>query len=122
MHTEVEFNPGHTLLAVTTISFDISITELLLPLCHGARVVIASREDARDPVRLCTLLRNSRAGSMQATPVHWSSVLAHDPTCLKSLLVLSGGEALPRELAKSLSQAAGDEIYNLYGPTETTIW
>jgi amino acid adenylation domain-containing protein len=122
MSAEVEFNCGHTHLAVTSISFDISIAELLLPLCHGARVVLAGGEDARAPARLSTLVRLWQVNSMQATPGHWSSILQRDSSCLKSVRVLSGGEALPRELARSLSEVAGGGLYNLYGPTEATIW
>lgn len=122
MNAGIAFDSSHIHLAVTTINFDISILELLLPLCHGARVIIASREDARDAARLCALLRSSHANSMQATPGHWNSILQQDPDCLKSIRVLSGGEALPRTLAKSLFQVAGNHLYNLYGPTETTIW
>ena len=122
MSEHVSFTTEHRHLAVTTIGFDISILELFLPLCHGAAVVLASREDARDPARLCHVLRSSNANSMQATPSHWSMVLREDAGCLKNLRVLSGGEALPRELAQKLYEANGGEVYNLYGPTEATIW
>jgi non-ribosomal peptide synthetase component F len=94
MNAEVGFSSEHTHLAVTTIGFDISILELFLPLGHGSRVVIASREDARDAARLCHLLRSSQANSMQATPSHWRMVLQEDPACLKGVRILSGGEAL----------------------------
>src|SRR5580765_5550160 len=122
MSAHISFGPEHRHLAVTTIGFDISILELFLPLCHGASVVLASREDARDPALLCHLLRSSNVNSMQATPSHWSMVLQEDPECLKNLRILSGGEALSRELAQKLYETNGGEVYNLYGPTEATIW
>jgi amino acid adenylation domain-containing protein len=122
MNAEIAFNSSHTHLAVTTIGFDISIPELLLPLCRGARVVIASREDVRDPARLCALVLSSHANSMQATPGHWAGLLQEDRGCLNSVRVLCGGDALPRALAKSLSQNAESGLCNLYGPTETTVW
>ena len=116
------FRPGAAHLAITTIGFDISILEIVLPLCRGARVVVASQEDSRDSAQLCRLIASSGVNSMQATPSHWEMVLREDPGCLKNLQVLSGGEALPRQLAQELVRATGREVYNLYGPTEATIW
>jgi pristinamycin I synthase-3/4 len=119
---QIRFSPGQTHLAITTIGFDISILELFLPLCRGVRVVLASRDEAREPSRLCQLIASSGADSMQATPSHWEMVLREDPTCLRDLRILSGGEALPRQLAHDLLRATSREVYNLYGPTEATIW
>jgi pristinamycin I synthase 3 and 4 len=119
---QISFRPGDAHLAITTIGFDISILELFLPLCHGARVVLASREQARDAAQLCRLVLSSGADSMQATPSHWEMVLREDPACLKNLRVLCGGEALPKWLALELAASAGRGVYNLYGPTEATIW
>ena len=122
MSEHVAFGPGDAHLAVTTFGFDISILELLLPLCLGARVALASRDEARDPWQLCRLIRMSHATSMQATPSHWEIVLREDPACLRDLRVLSGGEALPRELARQLRESSNCEVLNLYGPTEATVW
>ena len=119
---QIHFEPGQTHLAITTIGFDISILELFLPLCRGARVVLASRDEARESSRLCRLITSSGADSMQATPSHWEMVLREDPTCLRDLRILSGGEALPRQFAHELLRATSREVYNLYGPTEATIW
>ncbi|HKA42238.1 MAG TPA: amino acid adenylation domain-containing protein [Burkholderiales bacterium] len=119
--THVAFKPGDRHLAVTTTAFDISILELLLPLCHGAEVVIASREEVRDPIRLSALRRNKETNSLQATPSHWELLLQHDPDCLKDVRILTGGEALRVELARAL-YSQSSEVYNLYGPTEATVW
>lgn len=119
---QICFEPGQAHLAITTIGFDISILELFLPLCYGARVVLASRDEAREPSRLCRLIASSGADSMQATPSHWEMILREDPVCLRDLRILSGGEALPRQLAHDLLRATSREVYNLYGPTEATIW
>jgi len=119
---QIRFDSGQTHLAITTIGFDISILELFLPLCRGGRVVLASRDEAREAIRLCALIGSSGADSMQATPSHWDMVLREDPTCLSNLRILSGGEALPRQLARDLLRATIREVYNLYGPTEATIW
>jgi amino acid adenylation domain-containing protein/non-ribosomal peptide synthase protein (TIGR01720 family) len=111
-----------TLLAVTTLSFDIAMLELLLPLVEGARVVIATREAAADGAALAGLLATSGATMMQATPSTWRILLdAGWPEGQEGLRVLAGGEALPDALARQLL-ATGVTLWNMYGPTETTIW
>ncbi|HEU5381967.1 MAG TPA: amino acid adenylation domain-containing protein, partial [Ktedonobacteraceae bacterium] len=109
------------LLAITTISFDIAGLELFLPLLCGARVVIASQEAVGDSVRLASLLATSGATVMQATPATWRLLLDNGWEGLPSLKALCGGEALPRNLANQLLVRTR-ELWNLYGPTETTIW
>jgi pristinamycin I synthase-3/4 len=108
-------------LAVTTIGFDISILELIAPLCSGAEVWLADRDTARDPVKLAALIRRGRIDSMQATPSHWSLLAGEHANALEGLRILAGGEALPRHLARLLHQR-GAEVWNLYGPTEATVW
>ena len=112
---------GDTLLAVTTLCFDIAGLELFLPLAVGARVVLASRATASDPGRLAAALAASRATVMQATPATWRMLAASGWSPEPGLTVLCGGEALPPELAAGLT-AGGAALWNLYGPTETTIW
>jgi acyl-CoA synthetase (AMP-forming)/AMP-acid ligase II/aryl carrier-like protein len=108
------------LLAVTTLSFDIAGLELFLPLMTGAQVILASRETAQDPRLLIKLLNESKATVMQATPATWRLLLeAGWPGC-PGLRMLCGGEALPRQLADELLERG--ELWNMYGPTETTIW
>ncbi|MFF7265078.1 amino acid adenylation domain-containing protein [Streptomyces sp. NPDC008159] len=106
-------------LAHTTVAFDISLLELLLPLTVGAEVLLASRESARDPRRLAELA--DRVTVAQATPSMWRLLLATGWTPPADLTVLSGGEALPRGVAESL-HATARALWNLYGPTEATIW
>lgn len=109
------------LLAVTTLSFDIAVLELLLPLVVGGRVVLAPTEVAADGGRLSELIRNSGATVMQATPATWQLLLEAGWQGAPHLKVLCGGEALPRELAAALHARAG-ALWNMYGPTETTVW
>jgi aspartate racemase len=117
--------PGLTeqdrLLAVTTLSFDIAGVELYLPLLAGARIVLASRAVATDAGRLAALLDQSGATVMQATPATWQMLLAAGWEGTRGLKMLCGGEALSRDLADQLL-ARGASLWNLYGPTETTIW
>ena len=117
--------PGLTaddvLVAVTTLSFDISVLELLLPLVTGARVVIASRETAADGEALARLLDHSGATVLQATPATWRVLLRSGWRGNRALKALCGGEALSPELAVELLARVGS-LWNLYGPTEATVW
>lgn len=109
------------LLAVTTLSFDIAGLELYLPLIRGARLVIASRETASDGLLLKARMAASRATIMQATPTTWRMLIDAGWNGNQRLKVLCGGEALSRELANELLPRCS-ELWNMYGPTETTIW
>jgi amino acid adenylation domain-containing protein/non-ribosomal peptide synthase protein (TIGR01720 family) len=110
-----------TLLSVTTLSFDIAGLELFLPLTVGAQVVVASREVAADGEQLSTMLANTGATVMQATPATWRLLLETGWQGDQSLKMLCGGEALSGELAGRMLER-GATLWNLYGPTETTIW
>src|SRR6185295_7059251 len=102
-----------TLLAVTTLAFDIAGLEIYLPLITGGRLVLASREAATDGQQLLKLLRESEATVMQATPATWRLLLdaLEEPLQLK---VLCGGEALPGSLVAELRERIDGPIYNLY--------
>ncbi|MEO6802466.1 MAG: amino acid adenylation domain-containing protein, partial [Granulicella sp.] len=121
MQREPGFTAADTLLAVTTISFDIAVLELFLPLISGGRVVIAKREVALDPTLLAAMIENTGCTVMQATPSTWRALLANNWPGQPGLRVLCGGEKLPHDLASSLL-ALDVELWNVYGPTETTIW
>ncbi len=110
-----------TLVAVTTLSFDIAVLELLLPLVVGATVVLARRESAMDGSSLRSLLESCNATVMQATPEMWKLLLRAGWCGGSNFTALCGGESLGRELAASLLESAGS-VWNMYGPTETTVW
>jgi amino acid adenylation domain-containing protein len=118
-------SPGFTeadhLLAVTTISFDISTLELFLPLTSGGSLELASTAVARDGHALLASLRTSRATVMQATPATWRLLIDSGWTGSPDLKILCGGEALDLQLASQLVKM-GCQLWNLYGPTETTVW
>src|SRR5437660_3885308 len=117
--------PGLTaqdaLLAVTSLSFDIAGLELYLPLLLGSRLVIASRELARDGEQLTRALSLYGITAMQATPSTWRLLLEAGWQGSQHLRIFCGGEALPADLAQQLLEK-GAALWNLYGPTETTIW
>jgi amino acid adenylation domain-containing protein len=121
MWREPGLRTADRLLAVTTLSFDIAALELYLPLAVGACVEVVSREAAADPARLQDRLAHSGATVMQATPASWRLLVEAGWEGAPALKVLCGGEALGRELANALL-ARTREVWNLYGPSETTIW
>ncbi|GLF92746.1 non-ribosomal peptide synthetase [Streptomyces yaizuensis] len=111
-------------LALTPTTFDIANLELLLPVCHGGTVVIADRDQARDGDALLGLVADERVTAVQATPATWRLITAADRWTRwndPGLLALCGGEALPVGLSRAV-RARVRELWNVYGPTETTIW
>jgi len=109
------------LLAVTTLSFDIAVLELLLPLVVGGQLILARSNDVYDGARLVNLIDHYDVTAMQATPATWRLMIEAGWSGSESLKALCGGEPLPLELANSLAERC-DSLWNMYGPTETTIW
>ena len=121
MLREPGLSKDDTLVAVTTLSFDIAALELFGPLVCGAKLVLASRAQAIDPEALAELLERARGTVLQATPSTWRMLVESGWMGKSDLRMWCGGEALSPELADSLL-TRGRELWNLYGPTETTIW
>ncbi|GGL27349.1 non-ribosomal peptide synthetase [Planomonospora parontospora] len=117
----LELTPADRWLAVTTLSFDISVLELLLPLTCGARLVVAPADRAADGPALRALAAEERITVMQATPATWRILLEAGGVPETVRTRLCGGEALPRDLADALG-SGGARLWNVYGPTETTVW
>ena len=110
-----------TLLAVTTVAFDIATLELLLPLTVGARLAVASPDTINDASRLMAQIARDKITIMQATPATWWLLLESGWEVEETLKILCGGEALDPVLAQELLPRCR-ELWNMYGPTETTIW
>ena len=108
-------------LAITTLSFDIAMLELLGPVLVGATTAVASREEVLDGALLARALERYGATIMQATPVAWRLLLEAGWAGDARLKALCGGEALSADLARTLVARCGS-LWNMYGPTETTIW
>lgn len=121
MQREPGFGRDDIAVAITTVSFDIAVLELFLPLSTGGCLALATREEAVDPVRLARWIDKSRCTVMQATPATWSALLGSGWKGSRGLRALCGGEVLSRTLADKLL-AAGLQLWNVYGPTETTVW
>jgi amino acid adenylation domain-containing protein/thioester reductase-like protein len=121
MQLHLHVTPQDSLLAVTTLSFDIAGLELWLPLTQGGVVLLATQDEAADGPRLRELLESERPTLLQATPATWRMLITAGWEGSPELTALCGGEALPPDLAASLLQRAAT-VWNVYGPTETTIW
>lgn len=117
--------PGFTaldrLLAVSPISFDIATMEMFLPLVAGGTLVVGDRLIASDPLRLAATIKKFDITCQQATPITWRLMVASGWEGKHDLRVITGGEALPRDLANQMVRLVA-ELWNCYGPTETTIW
>ena len=109
------------LLAITTISFDISATELFLPLIAGASLLLVDSNTARDGRELLRILEEENITIMQATPTTWQLLINADWDKRLPLKAICGGESLSKDLASKLLNRVS-ELWNVYGPTETTVW
>ena len=121
MQETLQVSERDRFLAVTTLTFDIAVLELLLPLYLGACTEIVPRDTARDGDALQQRLAAFRPTVMQATPATWQLLLSAGWQGDAGLMALSGGEALPAPLARALLERSRG-VFNLYGPTETTVW
>ena len=121
MREEIGFGSADSLLAVTTISFDIAGLELFMPLVAGGRVIVCDSETSEDGVLLAARIAVSGATWMQATPTSWRMLRDAGWPGDPGLAILCGGEELPSELAEFLTPRVAS-VRNVYGPTETTIW
>lgn len=121
MAVEPGLSKDDRLLAVTTVSFDIAVLELLLPLGQGATIVLATEAQAMDGRELSRLIEQHDVNVMQANPSRWHLLLDAGWKGRPGFKALVGGEALDRSLAREL-QSHCQQVWNMYGPTETTVW
>ncbi|RVU40793.1 amino acid adenylation domain-containing protein [Rheinheimera riviphila] len=117
----IGFQPQQAMLAITTVTFDISVLELWLPLLWGGRTVLMQSEEARDPLLLQQWLDRFEIRLLQATPATWQGLILSGWQSRPGLTMLCGGEALSKPLALQLLSGGGT-LWNVYGPTEATIW
>ena len=121
----VRLEPGmearHAVLSITTLSFDIAVSEVILPLTVGARIVVAARAETTDGERLRDLIEAQGVNFIDATPSTWRLLLASGWKGSRDLRAICTGEPLPPDLGRELLGKVG-ELWNGYGPTETTVW
>lgn len=121
MQEEPGLRADDRLLAITTLSFDIAVLELMLPLIVGGRIILTSRAEQTDGEALQALLLRHDVTIMQATPSTWRLLIDSGWNGTGNLRALVGGEPLSRDLANQLASRC-TEVWNMYGPTETTVW
>ncbi|MEU5445347.1 non-ribosomal peptide synthetase [Streptomyces griseofuscus] len=117
---DLAFTDHDRLLAVTSLSFDIAALEVYLPLMTGAELVLAPNIAAVG-IRLREFLEHSGTTFIQATPSSWQLLMEAGLQRNAAVKAISGGEALPADLASELTSRF-PAVWNAYGPTETTIW
>ncbi len=121
LRTTPGMRAAHRVLSVTTLSFDIAVSELIMPLTVGARIVLATRTQAMDGEQLRQLIERENVDFLDGTPSTWQLLLAAGWAGRHDLLAICTGEPLPPELGSRLLPLVG-ELWNGYGPTETTVW
>ncbi|MCP4261667.1 MAG: amino acid adenylation domain-containing protein [Planctomycetes bacterium] len=121
MQKRVGLTQKDKLLAITTLSFDIAALELYLPVITGAQMILISRDTASDGKTLSEKLSETQTTIMQATPATWKLLIESTWNQRTPLTILCGGEALPVQVGQTL-QENSRQLWNVYGPTETTIW
>ena len=115
------FTADDSVLAVTTLSFDIAVLELYLPTIFGGSVVILDSLTAANGTKLCEQVVKHDISLLQATPATWRLMIQAGWSGKQDLKVLCGGEPMPQDLVEPLLKRC-DELWNMYGPTETTVW
>lgn len=121
MQSEPGFTADDSVLAVTTISFDIAVLELYLPTISGGRVVIVDGQTAIDGPKLIDAIESHDISVLQATPATWRLLIQSGWQGTQNLKALCGGEPMPQDIVGPLLDRCG-ELWNMYGPTETTVW
>lgn len=117
---QVKFTAASSILSVTTYSFDISYLEFYLPLISGAKLILASGETVSDGFKLKEQIHRLQPTHLQATPSTWQLLLDAEWKNEAGITMLIGGEAVKEDLKETLTTMGA--LYNMYGPTETTIW
>jgi amino acid adenylation domain-containing protein len=121
----VSFPPGATISSLATVAFDIFLAETILPMVYGMRVALATDDDVSSPAAIAQFLARHNVTAMQVTPSRLSWLLADDRVraeLAKVELLIVGGEAFPPSLLTEARRHTDAAIYNVYGPTEATVW
>jgi amino acid adenylation domain-containing protein/thioester reductase-like protein len=117
-------NKGRKMLSITTVAFDAFLHEVMITLLNSRTLVLASDLETRNPLELVKLFNRAEVDSFFATPSRMLQYLELEGMCkaLSHCKVISiGGEQYPPQLHRKLESCSSGEIYNVYGPTETTI-
>lgn len=121
----IDYTPGKKIACFTTVSFDIYFLESIMALYKGLTVVLANQEEQRNPKLMAKLIQDQAVDMVQMTPSGMQLLINQDKelTCLNGVTeIMIGGEMFSQNLLDTLQKTTSARIYNMYGPTETTIW
>ena len=121
----IDFSPGKRIACLTTVTFDIFFLESITAIYKGLTVVLADEKEQLNPKLMAKLIEDNQIDMIQMTPSRLQLLLNHDKelSCLKNVKeIMIGGEVFPLSLLRTLQEKTTAKIYNMYGPTETTIW
>ncbi len=118
---QLDFDHNLKFLSLTTFTFDISILEFFGPLILGGRLILISDSGSKDPEQIQEIINSSMPNCIQATPSRWKMMMNNGWNPESNITLLSGGEAISTDLKEQLTEISTD-VWNMYGPTETTIW
>lgn len=121
----IDFSPRKRIVCLTTVSFDIFFLESLMAQHKGLTVVLANENEQCNPKLMAKLIQENKIDMIQLTPSRMQLLLNYDKSlsCLRNVKeIMIGGESFPLSLLKTLQENTTAKIYNMYGPTETTIW
>lgn len=121
----IDFSEGKLIACLTTVSFDIFFLESIMALYKGLTVVLSNEDEQRNPKLIARLITEHNIDMIQMTPSRMQLLLNYDKnfSCLNKVKeIMIGGEPFPLKLLKTLQENTDAKIYNMYGPTETTIW
>ncbi|WP_051153511.1 non-ribosomal peptide synthetase [Ruminiclostridium papyrosolvens] len=125
MRNVIDYSGRKTAIAVTSVSFDVSVNDAIIPIVSGLTLILANEEQQKNPEQLCSLIVENNVRMMVTTPSRIKLLLGSKNrekcfSCLTELMI--GGEAFPKQLFKQLRELTTARLYNMYGPTETTVW
>lgn len=121
----VDFPMKSRIACFTSYTFDIFFLESIMALCQGMTVILADEDERSNPRKMQELIKSEKINVLQMTPsaLRMLQMVDEKFTCLNEVeTIMVGGEVFPEQLLKSLQEAVKGKIYNMYGPTETTIW
>lgn len=125
INSEISFSERDTILFLTDISFDIAFVETIFAALRGMTILLADEEEQRNPRKIVKLIQERHATILQMTPSRMKMLKEIDNTlaCLSKVnTIMLAGEVFPRTLLETMKESTMSRIYNLYGPTETTIF
>lgn len=121
----IDFSTEKRIAAISAVSFDIFFVESIMPLLSGMTVVVADEEERHNPKLLAKLIADKHVNIIQMTPSGMYLLLNYDQEmiCLNNVdVIMLGGEGLPPSMLHALQDKTTAQIYNMYGPVETTVW